>query len=215
MRVPHAIDHPAIGEAAEHHDDMTRQLTEAQRALADAKGALPVAREKDENAYAAAISQGKADPGTKTTTTAAAAIRDAERRVAALKKAVIAAEGAVEKEVGAHRGDLTAGLSDRLVGVDRAYAEAVDAYATAAQARGAILSALTWLSRGDTGRNAPTVGGWLPGLTTRRAGADVQPATFDEVTRAMREVLDPQQIESNQPGVGGSMATFLGVEPSG
>lgn len=212
MRLPVMIEHPAITKAAEHHAAMVRQRDEAKAQLGNAKRSRPTAVAADQDAYAKAIASGKADPGEKRTVAADEAIRQAERKVAALDKAAATAEAAIEQTVSEHREAISGTLANRLTTVDRAYAEAVEAWEAAAQTRGSVLAALEWMSRGDMGRPASKVGGWIPGLRVRQRGSGDQPAMVADVARAMREVTAPPEETGGGPGVGGSMAAFLGVE---
>lgn len=217
MHIPHAIDHPAITEAAERHARLVRERDATRAELRQAERSRPQAVDADRNAYARALEAGKKDPGEKHTEQADEAIRQATRKAEALNRAVADAEAAVGKALSDHSAEVNAQLANRLTDADRAFLEAVDRMEKTAHEVTAARSALHFVAQGgDLSRPTPTVGGFVPGLRVRQKGTGDPAAGFADVCRAMREVIDPPEDPQRQPvAVAGSMGAFLGVEPAG
>ncbi len=182
------IAHPVVAAAitayerlADEHRDMLTRRHELTSARAEAAAA-------DAAAFAEAIRADKPDPGAKHTQRLEGEIAGAQRRVAALERAVADQLADVTEAVERHRAELAAKLEQRAAKARGALAKDIARlradHAEMMSARGIA----SWLD-GFPARTkwAAQAGGWVPLLR----GANGEPLTIEHVLGALTALTEP------------------------
>lgn len=125
---------PAVRKPAEGYLSALTAWNEASAALRalDTKPARNHAAALDNAALAAALADGKSDPGEKATAAHDKRVHDAARRKRALASNVDAAAGELARAVADHRDTLAKAAVERCAAAEAAYRDAVDTFRAAA-----------------------------------------------------------------------------------
>lgn len=156
IELPPTISDAKVAEAGATYARLSVENAATAAKLAELERRRPEAVEADRAAYAAAIRDGKPDPGTKAVDRLDAELVATRRRSEALAVAVATAQAELVATVEARRGPWGAAI-DRQVAKDRdELAKAVEALAAARDKLAESLSLAGWLSR------FPNKTAWMP-----------------------------------------------------
>jgi len=186
------INDKAIRQAADAHERLVAEHAAVRARHYDLVNSRWQAAERDRDAYATAIADGKDDPGQEHTRRHDAQITDAARREEALEVAVARARQTLVEAVERRKGSVLASAAEREEKERAALLAAVEQVAAHRHKLAEARHLKTWVEKvADEGhaRWRPGLGGHLPGIQ----GPSGEPVLFGQVVEALRALCESPQ----------------------
>jgi len=192
-----------ISAPVERVHDLERRLRAEEQTLQRAGHELEAARAEDRTALAQALVDGEKDPGTKATDKAQAKLETASRMAEALDEALRDARRELVDVIAAETPRLLQEAEQRLEQQRTAYADALDALATAHGELQAAAGTLGWLREQGLGRYQPAAYVGFAPFPAQVNGAVAVPALIDGLRKVGQSPPErPKQQHRKFPGSG-------------